>query len=78
AAFQNGYFTALVNRVGKEDCVTFAGESYVTNPEGEVIARAPKMKDYILYSEIDFANLKHCPARKHFLLDRRPSIYNDL
>ncbi|MHA1969508.1 MAG: carbon-nitrogen hydrolase family protein, partial [Candidatus Hodarchaeales archaeon] len=54
AAFQNGYFTALVNRVGKEDCVTFAGESYVTNPEGEVIARAPKMKDYILYSEIDF------------------------
>ncbi|MBE0567070.1 MAG: carbon-nitrogen hydrolase family protein, partial [Krumholzibacteria bacterium] len=29
AAFQNGYFTALVNRVGKEEHLTFAGESFV-------------------------------------------------
>lgn len=78
AAFQNGYYAALVNRVGKEDCVTFAGESYITNAEGEIIARAPKMKDTILYSDIDFTVLKNCPARKHFLLDRRPSIYDNL
>ncbi len=78
ASFQNGYFTALVNRVGKEDCLTFAGESFVTGPEGRVIARAPKGKDYILYADIDFELLKKCPARKHFLLDRRPDIYGSL
>lgn len=78
AAFQNGYFTALVNRVGKEDCVTFGGESFITNPEGIVVARAPKEEDYILYYDIDFTELEKCPARKHFLLDRRPDIYNNL
>ena len=39
AAFQNGYFTALCNRVGKEDCLDFAGESFVCGPDGDVIAR---------------------------------------
>ena len=28
AAFQNGYYTALCNRVGEEDCLTFSGESW--------------------------------------------------
>lgn len=76
AAFQNGYFSALVNRVGKEDSVIFAGESFITNPEGRVVARAPKGTDYILYHDIDFEELKNCTARKHFLLDRRPEIYH--
>lgn len=78
AAFQNGYFTALVNRVGKEDLLMFAGESFVTDPEGRVIARAPRGKDFILYADLDFGQLKDCPAKKHFLLDRVPDIYKTL
>ncbi|TKJ28582.1 carbon-nitrogen hydrolase [bacterium (candidate division B38) B3_B38] len=78
AAFQNGYFTALVNRVGKEDCVTFAGQSFVTDPEGRIIAQAPEGEDYILYADIDFGLLKKCFARRYFLLDRRPDIYEAL
>jgi len=78
AAFQNGYFAALVNRVGKEDCLTFAGQSFVSDPEGRIIARAPGGKDYILYADIDFDQLKRCPARKYFLLDRRPDIYETI
>ena len=41
AAFQNGYFAALANRVGEEECLTFAGESFVADPFGRVIAQAP-------------------------------------
>ena len=78
AAFQNGYFTALVNRVGQEDRLTFAGQSFVTDPEGRIIAQAPEGKDYILYADIDFGQLKRCPARKYFLLDRRPDIYQTI
>lgn len=78
ASFQNGYFSALVNRVGKEDLITFAGESYVTDPEGKIIAKAPKGEDYILYADINFDLLKNCSARKHFLPDRRPDIYDSL
>lgn len=75
AGFQNGYFTALANRVGPEEHLTFAGESYVTDPLGRVIARAPAGKDYILYADLDFALLEQCAARRHFLPDRRPDIY---
>jgi N-carbamoylputrescine amidase len=78
AGFQNGYFTALANRVGKEECVTFAGESFVTNPEGKIVARAPKGSDFILYYDINFEELKDSPARNHFLSDRRPEIYSKL
>ena len=36
AAFQNGYYTALCNRVGKEDHLVFSGESFVCAPNGRV------------------------------------------
>ncbi|MGB7294621.1 MAG: carbon-nitrogen hydrolase family protein, partial [Candidatus Aminicenantales bacterium] len=48
AAFQNGYFVALVNRVGKEEVNHFAGESFVVDPDGRVIAHAPQAEDIIL------------------------------
>jgi len=78
AAFQNGYFAALVNRVGREDLVTFAGESFVSDPEGRIIARASKGKDQILYADIDLRQTRNCSAQKHFLLDRRPDVYEAL
>jgi len=74
-AFQNGYFTALCNRVGKEEFLEFSGESFVCNPEGNVIARAALGKEEILYSEIDKNLLAESNARKLFLQDRRPDIY---
>ncbi len=74
-AFQNGYFAALVNRVGKEDKLNFAGESFVVNPEGEVIAQAPKGKDFILYADCDLSEVPKSTARRFFLSDRRPEYY---
>lgn len=60
AAFQNGYFVALVNRVGKEDILHFAGESFIIDPYGRVMSQAPQGKDHILYAECDFSLfLKH-------------------
>ncbi len=75
AAFQNGYFVALVNRVGKEDVVHFSGESFVVNPQGEVIARAPAGKDFILFAECDLEQIPQSRAQRHFLPDRRPRFY---
>jgi N-carbamoylputrescine amidase len=77
AAFQNGYFTALCNRVGKEDRIDFAGESFVCAPDGQVIARAAKNVDEILYADIDVAQLKESNARRLFMRHRRPQLYAD-
>ena len=75
AAFQNGYFTALCNRVGQEERLTFAGESFVCDPAGEVIARAGLGTEEILYADLDVAEVERSHARRLFLRDRRPELY---
>ena len=77
AAFQNGYFTALCNRVGKEPELTFAGESFVCDPQGNVIARAGEGVDEILFCEIETSQVNESHARRLFLRDRRPELYAD-
>jgi predicted amidohydrolase len=77
ASFQNGYYTALCNRVGPEDCIAFAGESFVCDPNGLVVARAATGADEILYADIDFGANAKSHARQLFLKHRRPELYAD-
>ncbi|MFK7766884.1 MAG: nitrilase-related carbon-nitrogen hydrolase [Mariniblastus sp.] len=77
AAFQNGYFTALCNRVGVEDQLEFAGESFVCAPSGKVIARAGLGTDETLMCELDLAEIESCHAKTLFMRDRRPELYAD-
>ncbi len=74
ASFQNGYFAALANRVGAEECLSFAGESFVTDPAGRVIARAPKGVDNVLLVDLNLPDVETSHARRHFLRDRRPGV----
>jgi len=74
AAFQNGYFTALANRVGDEPTMAFAGESFVCDPAGRVIVRGPASAEAIVYADLDFEQLNSCHARRLFFRDRRPDI----
>jgi predicted amidohydrolase len=75
AALQNGYFVALVNRVGREDLLDFSGESFVTDPAGVVVARAPQGVDHVLLADIDLAATGDSTARQLFLRHRRPELY---
>jgi N-carbamoylputrescine amidase len=75
AAFQNGYFVALCNRVGAEECLTFAGESFVCGPDGRVIARAAALEDAILIADLDLKENAASHARRLFLQHRRPELY---
>jgi N-carbamoylputrescine amidase len=77
AAFQNGYFTALCNRVGEEAKLTFAGESFVCDPAGRVIARAARGTDEILQCDLDLDEIGRSHARTLFMRDRRPELYVD-
>jgi len=75
AAFQNGYFTALCNRVGREDQLDFAGESFVCDPAGRIIAEAAAGVDETLFCDIDLDEVAQSHARRLFLRDRRPDLY---
>ncbi len=77
AAFQNGYFVALANRVGAEDVLTFAGQSVIVDPRGQILARAAIGKEDVLMVDIDLHEATESPARQLFLRHRRPDLYVD-
>lgn len=77
-SFQNGYFMALANRVGQDGKLEFGGGSFVTSPNGKVVAQSPFGEEDILYAEIDLAECESSHARKLFLRDRRPEVYTRL
>jgi N-carbamoylputrescine amidase len=75
AAFQNGYFVALCNRIGAEGKLTFAGESFVADPEGQVIARGKRLEEDLVVVELDLSSCARSTARRMFWRDRRPELY---
>ncbi|HEX4963783.1 MAG TPA: nitrilase-related carbon-nitrogen hydrolase [Thermoanaerobaculia bacterium] len=75
AAFQNGYFAAVVNRVGEEGKLNFAGESFVADPEGRIVARGKSGKEDLVVVDLDLAACKTSTARRLFWRDRRPELY---
>jgi N-carbamoylputrescine amidase len=75
AAFQNGYFAALCNRVGQEERLTFAGESFVVAPDGTVVARGRRMTEDLVLADLDLAACAASPARTLFWRHRRAGTY---
>jgi predicted amidohydrolase len=75
AAFQNGYFAALANRVGVEGRLHFSGESFVVDPEGRVLARGKSLEEDLILADVDLAACLTSTARRLFWKDRRPELY---
>ncbi len=75
ASFQNGYFTALCNRVGEEGVLTFAGESFVSDPEGRILARGKSLVEDLVVCDIDLKLARESTARRLFFRHRRPELY---
>lgn len=77
AAFQNGYFAALVNRVGVEDRLHFCGESFVVDPEGQVLVRGRSLEEDLVLADLDLSLCASSTARKLFWRHRRAELYRD-
>jgi len=75
AAFQNGYFVALANRAGVEEKLHFAGESFVVDPDGKILARSTSPGEDLLLVDVDLAACQTSTARRLFWQHRRPEIY---
>ncbi|MGD8440767.1 MAG: nitrilase-related carbon-nitrogen hydrolase [Holophagae bacterium] len=76
ASFQNGYFSALCNRVGPEDRLEFGGRSFVCGPDGRVVAQAGAGVEQILIADLDLGEVAASHAKQLFLPDRRPELYS--
>jgi len=74
AAFQNGVFIAMCNRVGAEGEVVFCGESIVVDPYGNVVAKAGTSAD-LLVTDIDLGAVETARGMRPYLALRRPEMY---
>jgi N-carbamoylputrescine amidase len=74
----NGVFVVAVNRVGIEGAIEFWGGSFVSDPFGEVLARASHTDEEILVVACDLNQIEETRRNWPFLRDRRIDAYSDL
>jgi N-carbamoylputrescine amidase len=74
----NGCYIAATNRVGTEGQTQFWGQSFVSNPYGEIIAKATSDKEEVLIADCDLEKQKEFRRIWPFFRDRRIDAYGDL
>ena len=74
AAFQNGVYIAMCNRVGAEGEVLFCGESTVVDPNGNVVEKGSRA-DALIVADIDLSEVQLARDKRPYLLLRWPEMY---
>lgn len=73
-AFQNSVAVAMCNRVGTEGQMEFAGQSIVTDANGDVLMLADDT-ERILYADIDMTMIQHVRKSRPYTALRRKEWY---
>ena len=74
----NGCYVAATNRVGTEGRTQFWGQSFVSDPYGEIVARASIEQEEILLADCDLVKQREFRRIWPFFRDRRIDAYGDL
>jgi len=74
----NGLFMVVPNRWGSEGLIEFYGSSFISDPYGRVLARAPRDGDVALVASLDLDQRADWLALFPFLATRRPDTYGSL
>lgn len=71
----NGTFMVVPNRWGDEGLISFYGSSFISDPYGRILARAPRDADAVLVATLDLAQRDDWLTLFPFLRTRRPDTY---
>lgn len=74
----NGVFMVAVNRIGSEPPLTFYGSSFVSDPYGRVLVKAPRDEPAVLVADLDLDQRRDWLELFPFLATRRPDAYVSL
>ena len=74
----NGCYVAATNRVGTEGRTQFWGQSFVSDPYGEIVARASSEQEEVLLADCDLVKQREFRRIWPFFRDRRIDAYGDL
>ena len=74
----NGVFMVAVNRIGSEPPLTFYGSSFISDPYGRILAKAPRDDPAVLVADLDLDQRRDWLELFPFLQTRRPDAYGAL
>jgi N-carbamoylputrescine amidase len=74
----NGVFMVAVNRTGLEPPLTFYGSSFISDPYGRALVKAPRDKPAVLVADLDLDQRRDWLELFPFLTTRRPDAYAKL
>ncbi len=74
----NGTFMVAVNRIGTEPPLTFYGSSFISDPYGRLLVKAPRDRPAVLVADLDLDARRDWLALFPFLATRRPDTYASL
>ncbi len=76
-AASNNVFVCALNRVGREERITFWGGSFIAGPNSAILRKAGDQEEVII-AECDLDTVKPLQEAWMFLKNRRPEAYGDL
>jgi N-carbamoylputrescine amidase len=71
----NGVFMVAINRVGSEPPLAFYGSSFVSDPYGRILAKAPREEPAVLVADLDLDQRRDWLELFPLLTTRRPDAY---
>ncbi|MFC7371749.1 carbon-nitrogen family hydrolase [Fictibacillus iocasae] len=74
-AIENQCYIVACNRIGKDPANTFAGQSLIIDPWGEIVAEAGSHDETLLSADIDPALSDEVRSRIPIFEDRRENLY---
>lgn len=77
-AYENDTFIAAANRVGEEPSYTFAGQSAVLSPSGEVLAALEEPEEGYIVVRLDLDEVRHRREESQIMLARQPNSYRPI
>ena len=77
-AIENGVFLVYVNMVGVHGGLVFSGGSTLVDPRGEVIVRAPALKESVSEATIDLDDIAIARRTRPLMRDIRPEIIAEI
>jgi N-carbamoylputrescine amidase len=77
-AITNGVFIVAANRVGTESNIEFWGNSFITDPYGNVMAQGSTDQNQVVTSECNLDSIETARTHWPFLRDRRIDAYSGL
>ena len=74
----NATFMVAINRIGSEPPLEFYGSSFISDPYGRILARAPRAEAAVLVADLELDQRRDWLELFPFLTTRRPDAYGSL